>query len=177
MDFQTGAMYLDISRALLSLIAVISLSRTQREQQRSQAEKIAAWGEEADGRYKIIVRNQSDLPVTALTISFNAGFKPLEGIRLSKNPRPDRHVKPRYINVLSPGTMEILLRENSPGPVLVTALSFRDSRDVRWIRTETGLRRSRKGRVILMIRRRRWLIVRRMKILLSRIRISPSDRT
>jgi len=111
--------------SLAVLIAVFTFSRASREQQRSQAEKVAAWGEEADGRYKIILRNQSDLPVTALTVSFNAGFKPIEGVNLTKNRRPDRHAKPRIINVLSPGTMEELLHESSPGPVLVTALSLR----------------------------------------------------
>jgi hypothetical protein len=150
---------------LALVLAVITFNRTHQEQQRSQAEKVAAWGVGDIGHYKIIVRNQSDLPVTSLTISFNAGFVPKKGLTLNKYPRPDRYAKPRHLDTLSPGTIEILLPESTAGPVLVTALRFRDSRGVIWIRGETGLQRGTRGRITFEIRKRTWKLRRKLKSL------------
>jgi hypothetical protein len=153
---------------LALVLTVITFNRARQEQQRTQAEKVAAWGAGDDGHYKLILRNQSDLPVTGLTISFNAGFIPKKGFSLTKYPRPDRHAKPRRLDMLSPGTTELLLPESMPGPVLITALRFRDSRGVIWIRSETGLQRGTRGRAAFEVKKRVWMLKRNLKSLSNR---------
>jgi hypothetical protein len=159
---------------LALLVAVASFGRARRDALRSQADKVAAWGAQADdGKPQIVLRNSSDLPVTALAIAYNAGFRPVTGVRLTKNPQPDWRRKPIYHPVLPPGTINLNLPEGMPGPVLVTNLEFTDSHSVTWIRTETGLRPARRGNLAFWLRKRRRRIRRLVRTRLASIRARP----
>jgi hypothetical protein len=125
------------------LLTIVTLQRDHREKSRAQASKVAAWtvppprGED-DTKFRVFLRNASELPVTGVRVVMGVERKKPQ-IRFRKDQGPEGPLRNifRYRDVLAPGATENV--EEFSTPVEVTSLEFTDSSGRVWHRTKTGL--------------------------------------